>query len=43
MPSTYMVNGKQYVVIAAGGGGRVGSPSGDSYVAFSLKEGGSEQ
>lgn len=36
-PSTYMVNGKQYIVIAAGGGGKVGTPSGDSYVAFRLK------
>ena len=34
-PSTYMVNGKQYVVIAAGGG-KLGTKSGDSYVAFSL-------
>ena len=37
-PSTYEVNGKQYVVIAAGGGGRVGSESSDAYVAFTLKE-----
>jgi quinoprotein glucose dehydrogenase len=34
-PSTYEVNGKQYIVIAAGGG-KLGSPSGDAYVAFSL-------
>ena len=34
-PSTYMANGKQYVVIACGGG-KLGSKSGDSYVAFSL-------
>jgi quinoprotein glucose dehydrogenase len=37
-PSVYEIAGKQYVVIAAGGGGRVGSPSGDAYVAFTLKE-----
>lgn len=37
-PSTYMVNGKQYIVIAAGGGGKVGTHSGDAYVAFKLKE-----
>lgn len=37
-PATYSVNGKQYVVIAAGGGGKVGSPSADAYVAFRLKE-----
>ncbi len=35
-PSTYMVDGKQYVVIAAGGGGIGGGPSGDAYVAFAL-------
>jgi quinoprotein glucose dehydrogenase len=35
-PATYSVNGKQYIVIAAGGGGKVGSPSGDAYVAFGL-------
>jgi quinoprotein glucose dehydrogenase len=34
-PATYSVNGKQYVVIACGGG-KIGSPSGDSYVAFAL-------
>jgi quinoprotein glucose dehydrogenase len=35
-PSTYSVNGKQYVVMAAGGGGKMGTPSGDAYVAFTL-------
>lgn len=34
-PATYRVNGKQYVVIACGGG-KIGSKSGDQYVAFSL-------
>lgn len=34
-PSTYRVGGKQYVVIACGGG-KLGTPSGDSYVAFAL-------
>ena len=34
-PTTYSVHGKQYVVIAAGGG-KLGTKSGDSYVAFSL-------
>jgi quinoprotein glucose dehydrogenase len=33
-PSTYEVNGRQYVVIACGGG--KGTPSGDAYVAFAL-------
>lgn len=36
-PSTYMVNGRQYVVIACGGN-KLGAPSGDSYVAFALLE-----
>jgi quinoprotein glucose dehydrogenase len=36
-PITYEVNGKQYVVIAAGGGKDVRSPSGGVYVAFALK------
>lgn len=34
-PSIYMVNGKQYVVIACGGG-KNGAPSGSSIVAFAL-------
>ena len=34
-PSTYMVNGKQYVVIACGGG-KNDAPSGGTYVAFAL-------
>ena len=33
-PSTYQVDGKQYIVLACGGGR--GAPKGDSYVAFSL-------
>ena len=37
-PATYLLKGKQYIVIAAGGGGKVGSPSGDAYVAFALEE-----
>ncbi|MBB6052798.1 ThuA domain-containing protein [Armatimonas rosea] len=35
-PATYSVNGKQFIVIAAGGGGKLGTKSGDSYVAFAL-------
>ena len=34
-PATYMINGQQFVVIACGGG-KCGTPSGDSYVAFAL-------
>lgn len=35
-PSTYIVDGKQYVVIACGGG-KLGTKSGDKYVAFALE------
>ena len=35
-PATYMVNGKQYVVIACGGT-KLGTPKGNKYVAFALK------
>jgi quinoprotein glucose dehydrogenase len=38
-PATYSVNGRQFVVIAAGGGKR-GAPSGGTYVAFALPQGG---
>ncbi len=34
-PATYSIDGKQYVVIACGGG-KIGSKSGDSYVCFAL-------
>ncbi len=37
-PSVYEVNGRQFIVIAAGGGGKNGTKSGDSYIAFTLKE-----
>ena len=36
-PSTYSVNGKQYVIIAAGGGGKNDTKKGDSYIAFALR------
>jgi len=35
-PATYELGGRQYVVIAAGGG-KSGSPPGGTYVAFALK------
>ncbi|HLW32125.1 MAG TPA: hypothetical protein VKX40_07675 [Aequorivita sp.] len=35
-PSTYSVDGKQYVVIPATGGGKLGGKTGDAYVAFRL-------
>ncbi len=41
-PATYMIDGKQYVVIAAGGGKDSKHPSGGVYVAFALPEDGSK-
>jgi quinoprotein glucose dehydrogenase len=35
-PMTYSVNGRQYMVIAAGGHGKLGTKLGDSLVAFAL-------
>ena len=37
-PATYEVNGRQYIVIACGGG-KLGTKSGDSYLAFALPPG----
>jgi len=37
-PATYRVNGRQYVVIGAGGGGKLRTKSGDTYLAFALPE-----
>ena len=36
-PMTYQVNGKQYVVICAGGHGKLGTKKGDAVVAFALE------
>ncbi len=37
-PAVYEVHGRQYVVIAATGGGKLGGPLGDAYVAFALPQ-----
>ncbi len=37
-PSTYAIDGEQFVVIAAGGGGLQGTASGDYYYAFKLAQ-----
>jgi quinoprotein glucose dehydrogenase len=37
-PCTYSINGRQYVTIAAGGGGKLGTKSGDAFVAFALPQ-----
>ena len=37
-PCTFRVNGRQYVVIAAGGAGKLATKAGDAFVAFSLPE-----
>ena len=36
-PSTYQINGRQYVVIAAGGAGKLRTKAGDAFVSFSLR------
>lgn len=35
-PATYEIDGRQYVVIAASGGGKLGTRTGDAWVAFAL-------
>lgn len=37
-PCTYEVDGRQYIVIAAAGAGKVGTKAGDAFVAFALPE-----
>src|SRR6202007_3404532 len=37
-PSVYVVNGREYVAIAAGGGGENATKGGDSVVTFALPE-----
>ena len=37
-PSVYMVEGRQYVVIAAGGSGKNATKSGDAIIAFALPQ-----
>lgn len=39
-PSIYMLDGRQYVVIAAGGGGKNATKSGDAVIAFALADAG---
>jgi len=41
-PATFEVDGRQYVVIAAGGGGKPGTKPGDAYYCFALPHGQSE-
>jgi quinoprotein glucose dehydrogenase len=35
-PATYSINGRQYIVIAAGGGGKPGTKAGNAYYCFAL-------
>ena len=37
-PATYEIDGRQYVIIAAGGGGKPGTKKGDAYYCFALPE-----
>jgi glucose dehydrogenase len=41
-PSIYMIGGRQYVAIAAGGGGKNATRSGDSIIAFALPPAGDQ-
>ena len=38
VPSTYQWKGRQYVVIAAGGAGKLRTKAGDEFVVFALPE-----
>ncbi len=38
IPSTYMIDGKQYLVVTAGGGGKNATKSGDAVIAFAMPE-----
>ena len=40
-PATYEINGRQYLVVVCSGG-KLGTPSGDSYLAFALPEPGAQ-
>ncbi len=42
-PSVYMIDGRQYVAIAAGGSGKNATKSGDSIIAFALPSGDERQ
>ncbi len=42
-PSVYMIDGRQYVAIAAGGSGKNATKSGDSIVAFALPRAAAQQ
>ena len=42
-PSVYMVGGKQYIAIAAGGSGKNATKSGDAIIAFALPDAASTQ
>lgn len=35
-PASYEVNGRQYIILPATGGGKLGGPTGDAWVAFAL-------
>ena len=37
-PSIYMIDGRQYIAIAAGGSGKNATKSGDSIIAFALPQ-----
>ncbi len=41
-PATYSVDGRQFIVVTCSGG-KLGTPTGDSYIAFALPDGSSER
>jgi quinoprotein glucose dehydrogenase len=38
-PATYEIDGRQFIVVAAAGGGKLAGPAGDAWVAFALGAG----
>ena len=37
-PASYEIKGRQFIVVPVTGGGKLGGPTGDSWVAFALPE-----
>jgi len=37
-PAVYQAGGREYVVVAASGGGKLGGPASDAWVAFALPD-----
>ena len=37
-PASYEVNGRQFIVLPVTGGGKLGGPTGDAWMAFALPQ-----